>query len=161
MFNSVHLVPSANAALPPHPRLQTFYLPSAHFASSPSVPSPPSHVHGCFSIAPASSSPFDSLRVLQRNARSLREGALNYYTLSRVILLTLKVSKNLTLTHLPLSGSLDFLLCDQIVPTPGLAFSLLMPRALAAAPSFSPGRAYPSLNFLSPLFLSFFTCPLL
>ena len=63
--------------------------------------------------------------------------ALNYYTLSRFILLTLFVSRNLTLTHLPLSGSLDSLLCDLIALTPGLAFFLLIPRTLAAASSFS------------------------
>ena len=34
-----------------------------------------------------------------------------------------------------------------------LAFSLLMPRTLAAASSFSSGRAKSSLNFLPPLFL--------
>ena len=33
--------PSANAALPPYPCLQTSYLPSAHFVSSLSAPSPP------------------------------------------------------------------------------------------------------------------------
>ena len=57
--------PSANAALSPHPRLQTSYLPSAHFVSSPSAPSPKS-------LAPASSSAPDSLRVLQWNAGNLR-----------------------------------------------------------------------------------------
>ena len=31
---------SAKAALPPHPRLQTFYPLSAHFVSPPSTPSP-------------------------------------------------------------------------------------------------------------------------
>ena len=45
----------ANAALPPHPHLQTSYLPSAHFASSPSAPSPLSHSPGCPSTPPASS----------------------------------------------------------------------------------------------------------
>ena len=56
-----------------------------------------------------------------------------------------------TLTHLPLSRSLDSLLCILIAPTPGLAFSLVIPRTLAEASSFSSGRACPSLNFLSPL----------
>ena len=80
-------------------------------------------------------------------------GALNYFAFFRLILLTLSVSRNLILTHLPLSGFLDSLLCVLNAPTPGLAFSLLMPRTLAAASSFSSGRAYPSLNFLPPLFL--------
>ena len=49
-------------------------------------------------------------------------GALNYFVLFRLILLTLFVSRNLTYTHLSLFGFLDFLLCDQISPTPGLVF---------------------------------------
>ena len=57
------------------------------------------------------------------------------------------------LTHLPLSGFLDSLLWVLIAPTPGLAFSLLIPHTLAAASSFLSGRAYPFLNFLPPLFL--------
>ena len=64
--------PSANAALAPHPRLQTSYPFSAHFVSSPSAPAPPPHAPGCFSLPLASSSPLDSLRVLQWNAGDLR-----------------------------------------------------------------------------------------
>ena len=63
------------------------------------------------------------------------------------------VSRNLTLTHLPLSRPLDSLLCNQISPSPGLALSLPISRTLAAVSSFSSGRAYSSPNFLSPLFL--------
>ena len=37
----------------------------------------------------------------------------------------------------------------------GLVFFLLMSHTLAAASSFLSGRAYPSLNFLFPLFLRF------
>ena len=81
-------------------------------------------------------------------------GALNCYTLFCLIPLTLFVCRNLTLIYLPLSGSLDSLLCDLIASTPGLEFFLLMPpHTLAAASSFSSGRAYSSLNFLLPLFL--------
>ena len=58
---------SANAALSPHPRLQTSYRPSAHFISSPSAPPPPSLVPGFSSASPASTPP-ESLRVLQWNA---------------------------------------------------------------------------------------------
>ena len=47
---------SANAALAPHPRLQTAYPFSADFVSSPCVPSPPLHAPSCFSLSPASSS---------------------------------------------------------------------------------------------------------
>ena len=80
-------------------------------------------------------------------------GALNYSTFSRPILSTLSAFRNPILTHLPLSGFLDSLLCVLIAPTPGLAVSLLMPRTLTAALSLSSGRAYPPLNFLPPLFL--------
>ena len=80
-------------------------------------------------------------------------GALNYFTFFRRILLTLSVSRNPILTPLPLSGFLDSLLCVPIAPTPGLAFSLLMPRTPAATSSFLPGRVYFSLNFPPPLFL--------
>ena len=57
-------------------------------------------------------------------------------TFFRPILLNLSVSRNLTLTHLSLSGFLDSLLCALIASTPSLAFSLVMPRTLAAASSF-------------------------
>ena len=80
-------------------------------------------------------------------------GALNYFTFFHPILSTLSAFRNPILTHLPLSGFLDSLFCVLIAPTPGLAFSLLMPRMPVAALSFSPDRAYPFLNFLPPLFL--------
>ena len=80
-------------------------------------------------------------------------GALNYFIFSRPIQSTLSASRNPILTLLPLSGFLDSLLCVLIAPTPGLAFSLLIPRMPAAASSFLSGRAYLFLNFLTPLFL--------
>ena len=80
-------------------------------------------------------------------------GTLNCYTLFRLIPLTLSVSRNLILIHLPLSEFLDSLLCDLIAATQVLIFFLLMSPTLAAASSFSSGRSYPSLNFLPPLFL--------
>ena len=49
--------PSANAALSPHPRLQTSYPFPAHFVFSLSAPSPPPHACGYFSLPPVSSSP--------------------------------------------------------------------------------------------------------
>ena len=79
--------------------------------------------------------------------------ALNYFTFSRPIQSTLSAYRNPILTHLPLSGFLDSLLCALIAPTPSLAFSLLMPCMPAAASSFSSGRAYPFLNSQPPLFL--------
>ena len=80
-------------------------------------------------------------------------GALNFYTSFCLIPLTLLVSRNQTLINFPRFGSLDSLLCDLIAPTSGLAFFLLKTCTLAAASSFSSGRAYPSLNFLPPFFL--------
>ena len=82
-----------------------------------------------------------------------KPGALNYYTLFRLIPLTLFISRILTLIYLPLFGSLDSQLCDLIAPTPDLVFFLLMSQTLAAASSFSSSRAYSSLSFLSTLFL--------
>ena len=62
---------SADAALSPHPCLQTSYPPSAHYISSPSAPTPLSLAHG-FSLAPpASTPPPDSLRVLQARSTEL------------------------------------------------------------------------------------------
>ena len=78
-------------------------------------------------------------------------GALNYSTFSRPIPLTLSAFRNPLLTHLPLSGFLDSLLCVLITPTPGLAFSLLIPRTLAAALSFFVRQGLSFLNFLPPL----------
>ena len=80
-------------------------------------------------------------------------GALNYFTFFHPILSILSAFRNPILTPLPLSGFLDSLFCVLIVLTPGLAFSLLMPRMPVAALSFSSDRAYPFLNFLPPLFL--------
>ena len=54
----------------------------------------------------------------QWNARVFMPRALNFYTLFHLIPLTLFVSRNLTLIHLPLCGSLDSLLGDLIAPTP-------------------------------------------
>ena len=97
--------------------------------------------------------PLDSLRVLQWNEDVFKPGALNYYSLFCLILLTLFVSRNLTLIHLLLFESLHSLLCDMIAPTPGLAFSFPISPTLAAASTFLSDRAYLSQNFLPPLFL--------
>ena len=147
-------LPSANAALAPHPRLQTSYPFSAHFVSSPFASLPPPHAPGCFSLPPASSSPPLTPSGFFNGMLGVSEpGALNCYTLFRLIPLTLFVSRNLILIYLPLTGSLDSLLCDPMAPTPDPVFFLLMSQTLAAASLFSSGRAYPSLNFLLPLFL--------
>ena len=147
--------PSANAALLPHPRLQTSYPPSALFITFSPAPSPPSLAPGCPSTPPTSS-PAVTLQGFSNGMLEVFEpGAPNYFTFSCPILSILSVSMNPILTHLPLSGFLDSLLYVLIAPTPVLAFSLLMPRTLVAALSFLSGWAYPFLNFLSehPLFL--------
>ena len=79
--------------------------------------------------------------------------ALNYFTSSRLILLTLYVFRNLALTHLSLFGSKGSPLCNVIALTPGQAFFLPMTCMLAAASALLLGTAYPSPNFLPPLFL--------
>ena len=73
-------------------------------------------------------------------------GELNHSTFSRPIQSTLsasnpKCSAIQILTPLPLSEFLDSLLCALIAPTPGLTFSLMMTRTLAAALSFLSDRA--------------------
>ena len=83
--------------------------------------------------------------------------ALNCYIFSRPIPQILSASRNLILTHFSLSRSLNYLLCDLIAPTPVLVFSLMMPLTLAAASSFSSGRAFLlslslSLSSLDPYF---------
>ena len=144
---------SANAALSPHPRLQTSYPPSAHSISSPSAPPPPSLAPGFFSALPASTPPQTLSGFFNGMLEVFEPGAPNYSTLFRPILSTLSAFRNPILTPLPLSGFMDSLLCVLIVPIPGLAFSLLIPRTLAAALSFLSGRAYLFLNFPPPLFL--------
>ena len=141
---------SANAALSPHPRLQT-YPPSAYSISSPSAPTPPSLVHS-FSLAPpASIPPPDSL--FNGMLEVFEPESLSYFTFFCPIQSTLSAFRNPILTPFPLSGFLDSLLCALIAPTPGLAFSPPILRTLAAALSFLSGRAYPFLNFLPLLFL--------
>ena len=95
--------------------------------------------------------PPDSLRALQWNAGGLRARSteLLHFLLPHLVDLICIQEFNLNSS---LSGFLDSLLCVLIAPTPGLAFSLLMPHTLAATSSFSSGRAYPSLNFLPFLF---------
>ena len=122
-----------------------------HFISSPFALSSRFLAPSC-SSASLNSSPPDSLRFSNEMLEVFEPGALNYFTFSRLILSTLSASRNPILTPLPLFGFLDSLLCFRIAPTPGMAFSLLMPPTLAAALSFLSGRAYPFLNFLPPLF---------
>ena len=144
---------SSNAALLPHPRLPTSYPFSADFVSSPSASSSPSLATGCLSTLPASSSSPDSLRVFQWNAGGLRDRStkLLHFILSHPV--DFICIQEFNFDSFSSVGSLDSLLCNLVAPTPGLAFSLLLPHMLAASSSYLSGRAYPSLNFLPPLFL--------
>ena len=144
---------SANAALPPHLRLPTSYPPSAHFVSSPSASSSPSLAPSYPSTPPAFSPPLTLSGFSNGMIEIFEPEILNYFTFFQPILLTLSVSRNPISTHLPLSGFLDSPLSVLIAPTPGRAFSLVMPRTLAAVSSFLSDRAYSFLNFLPPPFL--------
>ena len=122
---------SANAALPPHPRLQTSYPPLARSVPSPSAPHHRSLLMAIL-LCLQPPLPSDSLSGFSNGILEVFEPeALNYFTFFHPILLTLSVSRNPITTRLPLSGSMDSLLCVLIAPTPGLAFSLVMPRTLA------------------------------
>ena len=81
-----------------------------------------------------------------------KPGALNWYTLFRLIPLTLFVSKNLTLIYLSLSRSLGSLLCDPMAPTPDLVFFLLMTDASGGVIIIA-GQGLSFLSFLPSLFL--------
>ena len=114
--------PSVDAALSHHPRLQTSYLPSAHSISPSSAPSPPSLAPGHFSTPPLL--PLTLSGFFNGMLEASEPGALNYFIFYRPIQLILSASRKPILTHFPLSGFLDSLLCVLIAPTPGLAFSL-------------------------------------
>ena len=145
--------PSANAALAPHSRLQTSY------------PFPPTCIFCLCTLTTASRSwlfLFTSCFLFPSLISSgcfngmlgiSKPGELNCYTLFCLIPLTSFAFRNPILIYLPLSGSLDSLLCDPVAPNPGLVFFLLISQTLAAASSFSSGRAYSFLSFLPPLFL--------
>ena len=76
---------SANAALSPHPRLQTSYPPSAHFISSPSAPPPPSLAPGFSSAPPTSTPPLTLSGFFNGMLEVFEPGALNYFTFFRPI----------------------------------------------------------------------------
>ena len=128
-FKPLILFPLTLYRLPPHPNHRLMFLAVSLYLLLP-LP--------------------NSLRVLQWNAGGLRVRStelLHFISSHPVDLICIQES------NLPLSGSLDSLLCDLMAPIPDPEFFLLMSQTLAAASSFSSGRAYPSLNFLLPLFL--------
>ena len=144
---------SANGALSPHSRLQTSYPPSAHYIYSPSAPHHRPLILAVLLRLLPPLPPLTRSGLFNGMLEVFEPGAFNYFTFFRPILSTLSAFRNPILTPLPLSGFLDSLLCVLIAPTPGLEFSLLIPRALAAAVLFSSGRVYLFVNFLPPLFL--------
>ena len=142
---------SANAALSPHPRLQTSYPPSAHFISSP-LPLHHRPLLLAFFMRLLPPLPLTLSGFFNGMLEVFEPGELNYFTFFCPILSISSAFRNPISAPLPLSGFLGSLLCVLIAPTPGLAFSLLIPHTLAAALSFSSDRAYLFLNFLPPLF---------
>ena len=140
----------SNAALRPTLVFKLLIPPPAHFISFLC----PLTTVACFWLPFYASCLFSPLTLsgfFNGMLEVFKPKALNYFTFFHPILSTLPASRNPILTLLPLFGFLDSLLCLLITLTPGLVFSLLMPRTLAAASSFSSGRA--SLNFLPSLLL--------
>ena len=134
--------------------IPVFKLPIPHLPiSSSSAPSPSSLLVAIFLRLLPPLLPLTLSGFFNGMLEVSEPETLNYFIFYRPILSILSASRNPILTLLPLSGFLESLLCILIAPTPGLAFSLLIPRTPAAALSFSSGRAYPFPNFLSPLFL--------
>ena len=133
LLNLAHLAHSSNAALPPHPRLQTSLSPLRPLCIFSLCTLTPLHASSCFSAPRASSFPLTSSGFFNGMLRVSEPGALSFYTLFRLIPLTSSVSRNSILTHLPLFGSLDSPLCVLIAPTPSLVFFLLIPHMLGVA----------------------------
>ena len=106
LFNLIHLVPSANAALPLYSRLQTSYRPSTHFVYRPSAPSPLLHVFGSSLIGLPSASSFSSFRVLQWNTGGLRarSAKLLYISLYLVDLTSIQESNLISFSFFRIPG---------------------------------------------------------
>ena len=134
---------SDNASLPPDPCLQTSYPPSAHLHLLP-LPS-----HHCSLLLAVLLCLLTLSEFFNGMMEVFKPEVLKCYNFFPPTPLTLSVSRNPILTHLPLSKFLDSPLCFLIAHFPNLAFSFLMPHMLATASSFLSGRDYPFLNFLS------------
>ena len=105
------------------------YLPILYLLPLPLAPGFPS-------TPPASSPPATLSGFFNGMLEVFEPGALNYFTFFRPILWITSASRNPILTPLPLSRFLGSLLSVLIAPTPGLAFSLLMPRTLVGRRHF-------------------------
>ena len=95
----------------------------------------------------------DSLRALQRNAGNLRTSSIEmlYFISSHPVDLICIQESNLNSSSFFRIPGFSALRSDGIHSRSDIF--LLMSQTLAAASSFSSGRAYPSLSFLPPLFL--------
>ena len=112
-----------------------------------------------FLYTPASSSPLTPLGSFKGMLGISEPKALNYYTLCRLISLTLFVTRHLILIYLPLSGFLDSLLCDLIAPTPGLVF--FATHASGSVIIFvRQGLSFSELSTSSFSFLNAYTLPI-
>ena len=142
---------STNAALlphvskPPFPHLPIMYL----------LPLPPHHrlLLLAFLLRLLPPLPTESVMVLQWNAGGLRARStelLLFLSSHPVDLICIQESNLNSSSFFRIPG---FSALRSDYTHSRLAFSLLIPRTLAAALSFSSGRAYLFLNFLLPLFL--------
>ena len=144
---------SCTLAPPSTPNLLSPICPIYISSLSPPITVPRSWLSFCASCL--LSSP-DSLRVLQWNAGGLRARStelLHFLSSHPVDLICIQKSNLNSSSSFRIPG-FSALRSDR-APIPGLAFSPPIPRTLAAALSFSSGRAYSFLNFLPPLFLRF------
>ena len=139
----------------PHPGLQTLML-FQHTLYL--LPLHPRHRHMFHAVSLYPLLPLllpDSLRVLQWNARDLRASSterLHFLSFHSVDLICIQKSNfnSPSCFRIPKFSALR---SDRTHSGSGIF--LLISHTLAAASSFSSGRAYPSLSFLPPLFLRF------
>ena len=138
-----NLAPSANAALPPYPRLQTSYPPSAILHL---LPLPPDHRPLLLAVLLRLLPPVlpDSPRLLQWNAGGLRARSteLLHFLSSHPVDLTCIQESNLSSSSSFQNPGFSALRSDRTHSRSGI---LMMPRthlaaAAAAPPPFSSGR---------------------
>ena len=82
LFNADYLAPSADAALPPHPRFQTSYLLSAHLIFPPYATFSISYIFDCSPIPPIPLSHLSYSGFFNRMSKVFEPETLNYPTLS-------------------------------------------------------------------------------
>ena len=82
LFNADYLAPAGDAALPPHPRLQTSYLPSAHLIFSSSATFSISYISDCSPIPPVPLCHLSYSGFFNRMSKIFEPKTLNYSTSS-------------------------------------------------------------------------------